>query len=79
MKFKGTAIGFSDLSKIKSFERTGLAGIALTAMGLVLTAVSCNNYKHGTAWLVTSEDDLEGRKYVVETCEDMKNKWGIEE
>lgn len=75
----GTAIGFSNKPRIVCAERTGLAGLAMTAVGLALTAMSFKNYCTGSIWYVADEDQPNSRKAVENAWDDINRAWGLKE
>lgn len=74
-----TALGVSNMSRIMLMNRAGAAGVAFTAVGLILTAVSYATYIGGSSWLLTKNDDTEGRTIINKAYRETKSNWGDEE
>lgn len=70
-----TALGVSNASRIMRMNRAGAAGVAFTAVGLILTAFSYVTYIGGTMWLLTKDDDTEGRHAINKAYREAKTKW----
>lgn len=70
-----TALGASNASRIVRMRRTGAAGITFTAVGLILTAVSYVTYIGGTMWLLTKDNDAEGRAAIKKAYDETKTLW----
>ncbi|RJV98299.1 hypothetical protein [Faecalibacterium sp. AM43-5AT] len=69
-----TALGMSNMSRIIRINRAGAAGVAFTAVGLILSAVSYATHMRGTIWLLTN-DDTEGRAAIYKAYDETKAKW----
>lgn len=67
-----TALGVSNASRVMRMNRVGAAGVAFTAVGLILTAVNYATHIGGTMWLLTKDDDEEGRRAIYEAY---RTKW----
>lgn len=70
-----TALGMSNTSRIIRINRAGAAGVAFTAVGLILSAVSYATHMRGTIWLLTKDDDTEGRAAICKAYDETKTKW----
>lgn len=70
-----TALGMSNTSRVMRIHQAGAAGLALTAVGLILTAMSYATYIGGTMWLLTNDDDIEGRNAISKAYREVKTKW----
>lgn len=70
-----TALGVSNASRIMRMNRAGAAGVAFTTVGLILTAISYATYIGGTMWLLTKDDDAEGRNAINKAYREAKTKW----
>lgn len=70
-----TALGMSNMSRIIRMNRAGAAGVAFTAVGLILSAVSYATHMRGTIWLLTKDDDTEGRAAIYKDYDETKAKW----
>ena len=63
-----TALGMSNTSRIIRINRAGAAGVAFTAVGLILSAVSYATHMRGTIWLLTKDDTEVAAYYFVPGC-----------
>lgn len=75
----GTAIGFSERERVLRAELSGLAGIGITMVDLLLTGISFIYYSQGSTWFSTDLTDLERRKKVVEMSKEIQESWGCGE
>lgn len=64
----------SNMSRIIRINRAGAAGVAFTAVGLILSAVSYATHIRGTIWLLTKDDDTEGRTAICKAYDETKAK-----
>lgn len=69
-----TALGMSNMSRIIRMNRAGAAGVAFTAVGLVLTAISYATYMHGTMWISVRDNDTEGRSTICKAYTETEDK-----
>lgn len=70
-----TSLGLSNASRVMRMNRVGAAGVAFTAVGLILTAVNYATHIGGTMWLLTEDDDGEGRQAIYNAYREAQTKW----
>lgn len=65
-----TAMGFSNQKNIKRAYQTGKAGLIITAVGVVLTAISYTNFAHKACWCECDENQTDSREFIQKTIDD---------
>lgn len=77
-EFDATGIGFSNRRTVTRMRHMGKAGLVLTAVGLVLSAVTYHDAWHNTLWCTTEDENLDGRVVIDEATGKVLKQWKIE-
>lgn len=76
--FDATGIGFSNRRTVARMRYMGKAGLVLTAVGLVLSAVTCHDTWHNTMWCTTDDENFDDRKVIDEAAGKVVKQWKLE-
>jgi hypothetical protein len=63
-------MGFSNQKNINRAYQAGKAGLIITAVGVVLTAISYTNFAHKACWCECDENQTDSREFIQKTIDD---------
>lgn len=78
-EFDCTGIGFSNRETVDRMWYMGKAGLVLTAVGLVLSAITHYDTWHNSVWCTTDDKNLDDRMVIHEAATNVVKQWNLEE